>query len=182
MKKEKLTEKIKLEYDLYKPDYVYRIDYVYDIISHSIKLCNSDILYLSREKLKNQRARFFSRILGEVAVEYGLFRPDFYTKDTKLIDLQCRMTIDYRRRMNELFEVLSEDNMQEIYRLGMFSIEKHYQNSVYMTGSRKMIECDGTHYACMTLTLPIDEAGFGDFFDSELERIRSIASLQYYKK
>ena len=110
MRKEKLSEKIKLEYDLYSTDYVYRIEHVYD-----------------------------------------------------------------------LFDVLTEDNMQEVYRLGMFSLEKHYQNSVYMTGSRKILECDGVHYATMIIMFPLDEAGIQDFFDRELDRIKNKSTLEYVK-
>ena len=64
----------------------------------------------------------------------------------------------------------------------MFSIEKHYQNSVYMTGSRKILECDGTHYATMTIMFPLDEAGIQDFFDKELERIKKKSTFEYVKK
>ncbi len=182
MKKEKLTEKIKLEYASYQTDYVYRIDHVYDMITHSIKTSNSDIVYLCNEKNKDKKLRLLSRFFGNDREEYRLFSPEYYIRDLKFLDLQCRMVVEHRRRMNELFECLTEDNMREIYRLGMFSVEKHYQNSVYMTGSRKILECDGTHYATMTIMFPLDDAGFQDFFDAELERIKNIDSIQYCKK
>lgn len=182
MRKEKLTEKIKLEYDLYSTNYIYRIEYVYDLLCHSIKTSNNDILYLCSEKNKDKRLRFLSKFLGNDRAEYGLFSPEHYTRDLKLLDLQLRMVSEHKRRMNDLFEVLTEDNMQEVYRLGMFMVEKHYGNSVYMTGSRRVLECDGVHYATMIKVFPLDEAGIQDFFDSELDKIKSISNLQYCKK
>ena len=181
MRKEKLSEKIKLEYDLYSTDYVYRIEHVYDLFAHSIKTSNNDILYLCGEKSKDKRLRLLSKFFGNDRAEYGLFNPEYYTRDLKLLDLQLRMVSDHKRRMNDLFEVLTEDNMQEVYRLGMFSIEKHYQNSVYMTGSRKILECDGVHYATMIIMFPLDEAGIQDFFDRELDRIKNKSTLEYVK-
>lgn len=182
MKKEKLTEKIKLEYDLFEVDHVYRIEHVFDMIGYSLRVANTDISYLSRVKNHNRRYRFISRLFGEDAVEYGLYKPDFYDKDNKLISLQSKIILEHRRRMNELFEILDEDNMQEVYRLGMFAMNKHYQNSVCMTGSRALLKCDGANYACMTLTMPMDEVGFQDFFDSELNKIKSIKAVEFSKK
>ena len=114
MRKEKLSEKIKLEYDLYSTNYVYRIEHVYDLITHSIKTSNNDILYLCSEKSKDKRLRLLSKFFGNDREEYGLFNPEYYTRDLKLLDLQCRMVSDHRRRMNDLFKVLTEDNMQEV--------------------------------------------------------------------
>lgn len=182
MKKEKLTEKIKLEYDLYSTNYVYRMDVIYDLLGNSIKTSNNDVLYLCHEKNKDKRLRFLSRFFGNDREEYGLFKPEHYTRDLKLLDLQCRMVSEHKRRMNDLFEVLTEDNMQEVYRLGMFMVEKHYENSVYMTGSRKILEYDNVHYATMTLVLPMDEAGVQDFFDEELQKIKKSNNREYCKK
>ena len=182
MKKEKLIEKIKLEYDLYSTNYIYRIENAYDLLGHSIKTSNNDLLYLCNEKKKDKRLRILSRFYGNDRADFGLFNPEYYTKDLKLLDLQLRMVSDHRRRMNDLFDILTEDNMQEVYRLGMFMVEKHFENSVYMTGSRRILECDGVHYATMTKMFPLDEAGIDDFFDSELESIKSKGAMQYQKK
>ena len=51
-----------------------------------------------------------------------------------------------------------------------------------MTGSRRILECDGVHYATMTKMFPLDEAGIDDFFYSELESIKSKGAMQYQKK
>ena len=182
MKKEKLTEKIKLEYDLYSTNYIYRIENAYDLLGHSIKTSNNDLLYLCGEKKKDNRLRILSRFYGSDRADFGLFNPEHYTRDLKLLDLQLRMVNDHRRRMDDLFNILDENNMQDIYRLSMFLIEKHYQNSVYMTGSRKILECDGAHYATMTLIFPLDEPGIQDFFDQELETIKKKNTFEFIKK
>ena len=182
MKKEILTERIKAEYDLYSTNYIYRIENAYDLLGHSIKTSNNDLLYLYNEKKKDKRLRILSRFYGNDRADFGLFSPEHYTKDLKLLDLQLRMVSDHRRRMNDLFNVLDENNMQDINRLSIFLIEKHYQNSVYMTGSRKILECDGVHYATMTLMFPLDEPGIQDFFDQELKSIKKKNIFEFIKK
>lgn len=176
-----LTEKMALEYSIYNVDYVYRIEHVFDLISHSLTVANRDLEFLSFSKSVNKREAFLAKLFGKDASFYGYQRSDFYVQEDKLLDLHIRMIVDHRRRLNDLFSVLDEDNMREVYRLGMFMMEKHFQNSVYMTGSRKLLECGGASYAYMTLMFPLDEVGFEDFFDRELSQMKKKDNKKYFK-
>lgn len=182
MEKAKQLEKIQLEYDLFEVSEEPTLGRVFSMISTNTEEVDVARSLIELEKKRNRRRRFLSGVLGKHAERFGYLDSWYYDMDDSYLDKKSEVLNMYYKQLNSFWSSLSDDNIQEIYRLMAFTRSKNREYRVAIQEERECIKKSATGEEFERTVIADDAITFNEWFEGAIEKVSYAQNVEKVKK
>lgn len=180
------TKKLRLEYQLFELNEAEKamVNDSDDVLVYLVNaLCESsdkkDELF--RQETGNEKKRIVSKVVKNAGKAFGLKSSDFYDADSEFIAWQLRILDGYQHILKTSFDVISDSNYEELYKLCRYAHTKCFRNieSVAELREINLLSSEGTQ---KERTLPNEDSLFCEIvLNQELDNIINSKNKTYTK-
>lgn len=114
----------------------------------------------------------------------AIFLPTDYNINEGLINLEFAMLTSYWYSLEKLSLDINDDNVNDVYRLASFIVQKYGENIERIENVRIHVEKTGSYIASRIFsdTISIEHQAVVEFFDKAVKNTSYVEKMQYTKK